>query len=299
MMRRSPPSTPAPKAPLHHYDSDPNICASREDNIDISSRFKRKREDDFSTLKLDLQRMFESWQLEQNNKLASLLSSMQEIKEQNEEIRSSIEFVSYKYEEMRNKLEMLETERETDHKYILTLENKLEMIERRSRQSKLEIRNVPKIPKNTESKETKEDLVTVIQNMGNSLNIPLKESDVRDVFRINSKTEANKPIVVELSSVLLRDKIVKKVKDYNKTHKDSKFNSAHLLLEGVQKPVYIDEYLTFQVKKLYSITRQFAKTNGYNFCWVSHGVVYLRKTQGTPFSRIETEQDLEKLKTEK
>lgn len=296
MLRHSPPSTPAPRAQLQHYDSDPNICTSHESKIDVSARFKRKREDDFSTLKLDLQRMFETWQIDQNNKHTSLLTSMQEIKEQNEDIRTSIEFISHKYEEMRSKLETLETERETDRKYILTLENKLEIIERRTRQSNLEIRNVSKIPKNPDSRETKKDLVSVIQNMGNSLNVPLKDTDIRDVFRTNSKTEACKPIVVELCSVLLRDKIIKAVKDYNKTHKNSKFNSTNLMIEGAPKPVYVDEYLTFLTKRLYSITRQFAKTNGYDFCWVSHGVVYLRKTQGTPLFRIEGEGDLDKLK---
>lgn len=114
---------------------------------------------------------------------------MQQIKEQNEEIRSSIEFMSNKYEDMRTKVETLEAERKADRKYILTLENKLEMMERRTRQSNLEIRNVPKIPTNPESRETKKDLVSVIQNMGNFLNIKLKQSDIRDIFRINLKTE--------------------------------------------------------------------------------------------------------------
>lgn len=70
---------------------------------------------------------------------------------------------------------------------------------------------------------------------------------------------------------------MKFVKDYNKMHKDSKFNSINLMLKGALKPIYVDKYLTFQIKKLYSITRLFVKTKGYDFYWVSHGVVYLRK----------------------
>lgn len=98
---------------------------------------------------------------------------------------SSIDFMSNKYEDKQTKVEALDTERQTGHTYILTLENKQEIKERRTQESNLEIRNFPKIPKNPESRKTKQDLVSLIKDMVNSLNIPLKKSDICDVFRIN------------------------------------------------------------------------------------------------------------------
>lgn len=66
-----------------------------------------------------------------------------------------------------------------------------------------------------------------------------------DVFRIDSKTDSLEPILVELRNVFLRDKIIKTVKDYNKTDKNFKFDSANLLLEGAPKLyviyMYVDE----------------------------------------------------------
>lgn len=48
-------------------------------------------------------------------------------------------------------------------------------------------------------------------------------------------------------------------------------------------------------KDYYYITREFTRDNSYSYCWTSRGSIYLRKTEGQPVIRIQSETDLTKL----
>lgn len=74
----------------------------------------------------------------------------------------------------------------------------------------MEIKNIPKT-----GPKTKKDLINIVIKTGNLLSVPVQPGDVRDIFRINTKNESYKPIVVELNSVLLRDTFFHNIKDYS------------------------------------------------------------------------------------
>ncbi|KAL4708006.1 hypothetical protein ACJJTC_010622 [Scirpophaga incertulas] len=63
-------------------------------------------------------------------------------------------------------------------------------------------------------------------------------------------------------------------------------------LIGPSKPIFISENLTAKVKKLFYLSREFAKTHAYKFCWVTNGKIFLRKKENGTLSRIERESDL-------
>lgn len=260
-----------------------------DEQRDVSSN------DDLRSLKSEIRSLFSSLSLEVDKRFSALEATISEIKTQNEEMKDSLNFLSEKYDSMLAQMQTLENEKKRDREHIIQLENKLEILERKSRASGVEIRNVPK---NISDKfETKHDLSQLVKNLCTTLKIELQEADIRDIYRVHSNKEAIKPIVLELSSVLVKEKLISAVKNYNKNKKtESKLSTVSLNIAGPTRPIYVSELLTFKAQKLFFQAREFAKLKEYNYCWTSKGVVYLRKTENTPLVRIGSEEDLEKLK---
>lgn len=191
-------------------------------------------------------------------------------------------------------MEKLEVERNDQLTYIQILEEKVEELDRNNKSSSLEIRNIPIT--NTESKDS---LRNIIATVGKSLKVSIQNSDIKDVYRLNSKTKKDKPIIVDFTTVLMKELILQASKKYNKTYRDNKLNTTNLHLPGPANTIYISENLTINTKRLFYLARDFAKTNQYAYCWTSKGKVYLRERDGGPFVRIDSSHMLDKLKVKK
>lgn len=303
-LKRTPPSALTLTSSLSHCVSDSNISDSLAMHVadghsldsehavsdpNITMR-KRKREDDIG--RSEILEMFSILKKEQDERFAALMNKVQSgintNTEQYKDITCSIDFLGQKYDELMKKINILEEEKTADRKYINFLEHRIEQMDKNFRSTSIEIRNVPK----NKNGETKEDLRNIIINVGQALNVPFQSTEIRDVYRINTKKESNQPIVAELSSVFTRDKIITSVKTYNKKYSASKFSTSNLKMAGPPKPVYISENLTMATKKLFFQSREFAKANCFKYCWTSRGKIYLRKADGAPYIRVNNENDL-------
>ncbi|XP_026727735.1 uncharacterized protein LOC113493903 [Trichoplusia ni] len=274
---------------IHQCVSTPNLSTIASN---VTERKKRKfgcgdqQEEGMITLSA-----FSIFSKQQENRFEDLLCKMDSIIIQNAELKKSVEVMSSKYDEFLGRISCLESERKEDKKIIQQLEDKIEYLERKSRAAGLEIRNVPKA-----NKETKDQLCNMVVAMGDSLNVKVQHSDIRDIYRVNSK-ENTSPIVIDLNTVILKDKIIKGVKAFNKSKsKKEKLNTSHIGLKSPLQSVYVSEVLTYKTQRLYYIARQFQKGHGFDFCWTSHGIVYLRKTVDDQQIRINSEADIDKLR---
>lgn len=204
--------------------------------------------------------------------------------------------MSDKYDTLRAKLQTLEEDRIKDKKTIVLLEDKIETLERKMRATGIEIRNAPRATPNNNKPESKVELSNLVKTIGESVAINLNESDIKDVYRINSSKETIKPIIVELNSVIKKETLINAVKTFNRNKsKEEKLNSKHIKLPGLTQPIFVAETLTFKAQKLYYLAREFQRLNKYAYCWTSKGTVHLRKSEGSPLIRINTESDLAKL----
>lgn len=268
---------------------------TREATSDPNLLRKRKRDD---MNREEVMEMFNMLKKEQDERFEALMKKVQSgidlHSEQNQEISKSIEFFGKKYDEMAARLESLEREKSVDRKYILALESRLEHLDRSLRSTSIEVRNVPK-----KIGETKEDLLNLVKKTGSALSIPLQQAEVRDVYRINTKSETNQPIIAEFTTVFTRDKFIGNIKAYNKKYNTTKFSTSNLKVEGPSKPIYISESLSPQTKKLFFLAREFAKGNDFRFCWATRGRIYLRRADGAPLIQVNNESDLENIKPSK
>lgn len=298
---RSPPQNESLQCTMS--DSDVNKIAASSAPIFQSQR-KRQRvssEEDLQTFKAEIKDMLEGWRNSQNMLLNTLLAEVADIKKQNgqikqsnEDIEKSLEFLSKQYEEMKTKVKELETERKEHLKQIASLENKYENIERNAKMATIEIRGVPQNNK----PETKTDLFHIVQNTCKAINVHVPRDAVRDVYRVNQKF--GKPIIIaDLTSVILKNEVIHGVKQFNKGNDTQRLSTRIIGLNDINDPIYVSEALTAKTRKLFYLTREYAKNNNYRFCWTSNGRIYLRKTTESRHIEIKEELQLHSLKDTK
>lgn len=275
----------------------PEIIASPSLVSQRNKRHRQSSEERFASFKEEIKAMLDVWKESQNTLLNKLISEVAEIKRQNtviqqtnEEIEKSLVFINQQYEDMKQKVETLETERKQHLLKIACLELAIEEVQRNSKLTTIELRNVPT---STET-ENKQDLCNIVHNTCKKLNVMVQESTIRDVFRVKTKTGKG-TIVAELSSTMLKSNILHKAKLYNKNHPMQRLNSEDIGLKGELTPIYISEALTNKGRKLFYLARNFAKSKEYQFCWTSNGKIFIRKDTETPRIEIRDEQQLSTL----
>lgn len=254
-INRSPPASPLPPPVVlnataddsHHTSEQIGVrksplqpCTSAPDvsiNPNATERKKRKFEEDkFTSVELT-RAMFASFSTKQASQYDDMIKKINNIIEQNVELKKSVELMSEKYDEFLSRITALEEGKKLDKLLIRQLENKIEDLERTLLSTEIEIRNVPK-----EVGETKDDLCNLVMNMGSNLKIDINNSDIIDVHRIKSKNNCD-PIIVHFNSVIKKDKVIKCVKLFNRAKVvDEKLNTTHLKLKHRQ-PIFVTERL--------------------------------------------------------
>lgn len=303
-IQRTPPRSQSAQV-LSQSDSDiPR--AMEEEVVNITTRSKRPRTEsssprnEFVTFQNEMRHMFESLKSGQLALLNKLVEDVNEIKLQslkiqksNTEIEKSLETIKNNYEDMKAKLGKLEKERLECYNYIQKLQNRIEDLEFGSRSSCIELRNIP-----SKENETAEDIVKHVINVGKTLSLDINYSHIRDAYRLPAKPGRNKTIVVDFSTVLIKNKILISTRDFNKNKAPGlKLNSSLIGIKGQPLPIYVSEYLPGNGRKLFYRAREFANSNHYKFCWTSNQRIFLRKDEASKRIQIRSEEDFVPLKS--
>ncbi|CAH0404911.1 unnamed protein product [Chilo suppressalis] len=242
-------------------------------------------------------------QAQQNSRMDNLEQHITDIKNQNDnmkvsttDIGTSIEFVTNKLGDIQTAISRLDAERKQIGIQISQIEEKCDSLQRLSRKTCIQIRNVPK-----QKGETKELLFNNIHKLSSTLGLTLNMSDLRDAYRVPSKHDHTTSIIVgEFSSTLIKSNILLAAKKFNSNaikYKTQQLNSHHLGLEGPKVEIYLAEHLTpFTASRLFFLARDFGKTMGYDFCWTSNGLVYLQRKQDDPYILVKSEAQLQILR---
>ncbi|CAG9791822.1 unnamed protein product [Diatraea saccharalis] len=245
--------------------------------------------------KQELMSMLNSWKAEQQTTLSKLITEIDALKTQcteiqktNAEIDNTLTFLNTQHEEMKVKVERLVVEKNLNREYIISMEKQLEELQQRSRSAAIEIRDVPGT-----SQESESDLIATVKKLATTLDITITDHDIRDIYRRPGKPGAIKAIVAEFNSVQMKDAFIRSARGFNKDKQISqKLNYGHIGISGEIKPIFVDEYLSYSTRRLLFRAREFAKAQGYKFCWVAGGKVLLRRDSNAKFIHIRTEQCL-------
>lgn len=260
----------------------------------ISKRIKRKRSNEpsylISELREEMKKMLNDVIKSQKQRFDSNDVTLKQIKETNANIENSLAFVTTQNEELKKKIELLENKAIEDRKYIAILEDKIEHMQQDSRKSNFEIKNVP-----TRPNESKSDLLDLVTCLSNTIGCEIQKSDIKDIYRVRGKNESTKntPIVVETSSTLLKNEVLKMSKAYNIKHK-TKLRAQHLgFRTSEDTPIFINDHLTAKGARLHFLARDLIKHKLYKYCWTAYGKVYLRKNDDSRVILIRSESQIQ------
>ncbi|KAJ8714488.1 hypothetical protein PYW07_003844 [Mythimna separata] len=291
-IQRSPPAGAGMRTQRVMSSPDISTIENEPGHINISSRNKRFKPDsspgqsprsENETFEDKIMNLLTTWKSDQDVLLNKLTSDINEVKLQNKEIQrtnieieKSIEHINLAYENMRQSVQKLEKERQEQRAYIIELEKKVGDLQNSSRSSSFEIRNIP-----TSERETTEDLASLVLQTCNVLQVPLKSTDLRDVYRMPGKKGSNRPIVADLIAVPLKKQVLDATRAFNKDRPAAeKLNSTHIGIKGEPKPVYVADHLPNSLRQLFYEARKFASAHDYKFCWSQNNKIFLRKREG-------------------
>lgn len=311
--------SPPPLAPPTPSQESP-ITNSKDASLNVTLRDKKRRAQTNSSTELapvdtglthrrtenDLELQMEKFRKEIKSMIADLLSTqslelkritptLMDIQQSNKHIEVSVDFLTSQNEELKKKIEQLDVQSKKDREYILLLEDKLEDMQRGSRKTSFEIKNVPK-PNN----ETKDHLINMVLNLAKNTECNISVTDIRDIYRIkNRKDQINTAVIVETASTIMKNDLLQKCKLFNRKQRE-KLCAKHLgIMCKPDSPIYISEHLTPKGSRLFFLARDLAKSRGYKFCWTSYGHVYVRKDENSAIILIKNEGQVHTLVSEK
>lgn len=315
MIHRSPPKTPS--APIVHSQSESDLITLQVSDIPSANRNKRPRTEQSSPkqrdqdLKQEIMELLNNWKVELDSKLndisdkqstliSKLTTDISELKLQtsniqasNDKISTSMQFINKQYEEIKAGVNNLQKERQEQRKCLEKLERKVQDLQLKSRSSSIEIRNIP-----IKDKESFVDLTNTICKIGQTIGTNISADDIRDAYRLPGKPGSSRPVFAEFHTVQMKLNTLSSVRNFNnnKNAIEDKLNTELLGIPGKRQAVYVADYLPASSKKLFYLCREFAKQNGFNYCWSSNGNIYLRKAQGDKQILVSSEQCLSDLK---
>nr|XP_049707531.1 uncharacterized protein LOC126056909 [Helicoverpa armigera] len=233
--------------------------------------------------------------LELPGMISSIIKAeLSSIKDDLQEFRKSIDFISSDYDEMKSTVEKLakdnltlSKENDTLKSTVSVLSDRLNNLEQHLREENLEIQGV------TEHKN--ENLANLVEQCSRVVGYSFKEDDIvkcTRVAKLNKDSKLPRSIIVKFRSVRKRDEFYSAVYRYNKVNKDNKLNTSLLGISGDKKPVYVSEHLSPTNKMLHAAARQKAKELSYKFVWVKNGRIYVRKSVDSQYILIKNTDSL-------
>lgn len=302
-VQRSPPSAHsqqllAPNITTQHYNSDSAINklsteATDEQYFNITKRQKRTFNDlvdQSSTSSSELKALISDLKEQQDNKFELLNNALLTIVSQNQDIQKSITVLTKQNEDLRIELKEIKEENITFKQQISQLQNRLDFFEKKSCYTAIEIRNLP-----LTERENKKDLIKIVQNIGVTIGLDtsLQECEIKDIRRKKQDT-----IVVDFTTALRKESIISHYKLYNKSRRERKqplLCSDQIKMTGTPCPIYVSEYLTTNMRRIFYLAREGVKSKSLVACWSSYGKVYVKKVETARPVCITAESELQKI----
>lgn len=206
----------------------------------------------------------------------------------------SLNFLSDKFDEFKKDLEQLHKDRKEDLKErramlstlkdqqetIDMLKNEIEYLLIRDKANCAEVKGIPF--------SEAEDTDAICRVIANKVGCKLEKTDLVETFRIKSKIPNLQLIKIKFKDELRRNEFVSACKKARLKLSD--------INKGGQEQFYVNEELPWMIRKMFTKALAFKRNQGYKFCWVQKGRIFLRREADSQAIQIRNAEDLEKLR---
>lgn len=223
-----------------------------------------------------------------NTNVTKLTSDCDNLNKSLSEMEKALRFTMARQDDFELRVKKIEDtlpEASASIKQIQLLEYKIQSLEQQARHCNIEISNIPD--------RRGENLISIIENLGNAIKHPILSSDIVAVHRVphaDHKDRRPKNIIVKFTSRMLRDNVIAASRAIKG------LDSSKLSISGPASNIYINEHLTLCNKLLFRQCRETAKKHEYKYVWVKHGTILARKSDNTPAIAIRSHHDVAKIK---
>lgn len=225
--------------------------------------------------------------------LADVLTGLSDVKEditgQIKGLSNSVEFMSQKYDDFLVEMQKFQLESAGQQKKINDLEakqkylyneltitkNQLHELEQYTRNKNVEIHGI--------EAHKNENVMQLVGTLAKKLKLP---EDIDVAHRLPAR---NGKIPVIIISLLSRTSA-----NLWLNHRNTGLKSKDITGNG-NSTIYINENLTSYHKELFRRAKQFAKTNGYKYCWVKGPKIFIKKDEKSRNFIIKNASDLDSL----
>lgn len=172
---------------------------------------------------------------------------------------------------------------------IASLNQRIDVLEQRSRINNLEICNFP-VTQN-------ENLVEVVKAVGKAVGVEIVDQDIQAVHRVpRFNQNATKNIVVQFCSRWKKNSILQACARFRKGN-NNKITSKAINQNLPDQVVFVNEHLSPKYKALLGKVKKQIKDAGWKYSWTRDGCIYVKKDD-TVNARImiSSEEDILKIK---
>lgn len=139
-----------------------------------------------------------------------------------------------------------------------------------------------------------ENLLDLICSIGDKIQYPVSKQQINYVARIPTKDPNKiKPIIVSFNNRYVKENFVAAARGAT-DDRTGPLTCAYLGIPGSHK-IFINDHLTPQNKLLLSRAKSLTKERNFQYIWVKHCKIMVRKNATSPVLYIKTEKDLSKI----
>lgn len=161
------------------------------------------------------------------------------------------------------------------------MEKDLEELQQYTRNHNIQIDGIPV--------QKEENLEQIVQEIGNAINVEIKDGEIDVVHRIPTRSSNNpEPIVVQFLSRRKRDEIIIKAKA-------KRITTNSINMTGPEKKIFINDHLTKERKQLLYQAKQKKLEKNYKFVWTRNGKIFMRKNETSNVIQIHQLDDLDEI----
>lgn len=218
------------------------------------------------------------------NELEELKNSMQFLSDKVDSNNNLMQEIKNEFSDIKKENEQLHARNKLMNEHLVELQNKVRNLEQYSRRSNVEISGIPSSPN--------EDVTAIVKDVGSAIGLAIQPGDVAAAHRIPTYKKDRIPsIVVQFRDRGLRDVCLTKFKE----KKSMSANQVNKQFPQHQR-VYVNEHLTPENKLFLSNLKKKGRELNYAFVWCREGKFFIRKNEGGKVQRVNSIDEVEKLK---
>ncbi|KAH6923050.1 hypothetical protein HPB50_020774 [Hyalomma asiaticum] len=189
----------------------------------------------------------------------------------------SVQYISKEFDTMKQKQEELVASNKALLSRNEALEKRVADLEQYSRMNNVEIKGIPS--------SQGEDCIAILKQIGDAIEYPISPTDIDTAHRVASRS-SDKSIIARFCSRDKKNEFIRKARR-------ARLRTDHVGFTGsTNMPIYVNDHLTIDNKKLFSKALSLKKENKWKYLWTENCQIKARKSDDSRVYRIMTESDL-------